>query len=96
MGMDSLTAVELKNRVQASLGCTLPSTVALECPNMEALVDYLVANPLASLFPPEEAPEGAPSGAGSEAAALDDDLSAAEIHRLMDEKLKDIDMLLDR
>lgn len=41
MGMDSLTSVELKNRLQTSLGCALPSTVIFDYPNLTALVDYL-------------------------------------------------------
>ena len=90
MGMDSLTALELKNRVQTGLGCTLPSTVAMECPNIEALVDYLATNPLASLFPSEEAPAEAPAD------TLEQDLSEEEIHRLVDEKLKNIETLLGK
>lgn len=41
MGMDSLTSVELRNRLQTSLGCSLPSSLALDCPNILALVDYV-------------------------------------------------------
>ncbi len=40
--MDSLTSVELKNRLQKSLGVTLASTVIFDRPNLNALVDYLV------------------------------------------------------
>ncbi|MEI2579700.1 SDR family NAD(P)-dependent oxidoreductase [Scytonema sp. PRP1] len=41
LGMDSLTSVELKNRLQADLGCSLPSSLAFNYPNVEALVNYL-------------------------------------------------------
>ena len=41
VGMDSLTSVELKNRLQASLGCSLPTTLLFDHPTGEAVVDYL-------------------------------------------------------
>ena len=41
-GMDSLTSVELKNRLQKSLGISLSSTIIFDRPNLNALIDYLV------------------------------------------------------
>lgn len=41
LGMDSLTSVELKNRLQKSLGVSLSSTVIFDRPTLNALVDYL-------------------------------------------------------
>lgn len=49
MGMDSLTSVELRNRIQADLGCSLPSTVAFDFPNLDTLVGYLADNVLGSI-----------------------------------------------
>ena len=43
LGMDSLTAIEFKNRLQDSIGFTLPSTVAFDYPNLEALADYILS-----------------------------------------------------
>jgi NAD(P)-dependent dehydrogenase (short-subunit alcohol dehydrogenase family)/acyl carrier protein len=63
MGMDSLTSVELANRLQADLGCKLPSTVAMDFPNIDALADHLAAQ----LFPP--APPSAPAAAPATPAA---------------------------
>lgn len=40
-GMDSLMAVELKNRLESTLGSSLPATLAFDYPTLEALVDYL-------------------------------------------------------
>jgi acyl carrier protein len=41
MGMDSLTSLELKNRLQASLGYALPATIIFDAPNIEALTKFL-------------------------------------------------------
>ncbi|MBV8886873.1 MAG: type I polyketide synthase [Chroococcidiopsidaceae cyanobacterium CP_BM_RX_35] len=41
IGMDSLMAVELKNRLERTLGSSLPATLAFDYPTIEALVDYL-------------------------------------------------------
>jgi myxalamid-type polyketide synthase MxaB len=41
LGMDSLTFVELRNRLQTSLDCTLPSTLAFDYPTVTALTNYL-------------------------------------------------------
>ena len=41
LGMDSLTSVEFKNKLQNTLGVTLSATVAFDYPNVEALVNYL-------------------------------------------------------
>ena len=43
LGIDSLTSVELRNQLQSSLGCTLPSTSAFDYPTVAKLGDYLAA-----------------------------------------------------
>jgi acyl transferase domain-containing protein len=42
LGMDSLTAMELRSRLQKSLQCNLPSTLTFKYPTLKSLVDYLV------------------------------------------------------
>jgi len=42
LGIDSLMALQLKNRLEPSLGCTLPQTLLFDYPTIEALTDYLV------------------------------------------------------
>jgi acyl carrier protein len=46
IGMDSLTAVELKNRLQAVLKRPLPATIVFEYPSAQALTNYLAAHVL--------------------------------------------------
>jgi len=42
MGMDSLTAVELKNRLSRALTVSLPATLAFDYPNANGLANYLL------------------------------------------------------
>ncbi|NVJ10656.1 SDR family NAD(P)-dependent oxidoreductase, partial [Myxococcus sp. AM001] len=42
LGMDSLMAIELRNALQDGLGQSLPSTVAMNHPNVEFLADHLI------------------------------------------------------
>jgi surfactin synthase thioesterase subunit/acyl carrier protein len=41
LGMDSLTSVELRNKLQSSLKCSVPSTLAFDYPSLIKLVEYL-------------------------------------------------------
>jgi acyl carrier protein len=47
IGMDSLLALELRNLLQNSFGCTVSATLLFEYTNIEALAEYLVTDVLA-------------------------------------------------
>ena len=46
LGMDSLTAIELKNQLQNALGTSLPATLLFKYPSVEKLVQYLLEDVL--------------------------------------------------
>ena len=72
MGMDSIMSVQLRGRLEASLGKTLPPTLAFEHPTVDALAGYLAREVLA-VGQPAEAPAlsalAAPGGAAAPPAA---------------------------
>ncbi len=50
LGIDSLMAVELRNRLKSSLGHALRTTIVFDYPTIEALVDYLNQDVLSEIF----------------------------------------------
>jgi len=81
MGMDSLLALDLKNRLQDDLGLSLPSTLTLEYPTVMGLAEYLNQQIFQSsgrtpTAPPEQntvaPPEPEPGAAGLDASIAEE------------------------
>ena len=52
LGLDSLLAIELRNRLQQHLGCRLPVTLAFDHPTPERIATYLAQEVFATLVNP--------------------------------------------
>jgi NAD(P)-dependent dehydrogenase (short-subunit alcohol dehydrogenase family)/acyl carrier protein len=85
-GMDSLMAVELKNRLEASLSVRLHSTVAFEYPTLESLAGYLGDK----LFP------GASRAMAAQAAAAGEPVLQTEIADLHSQRTEDLEDFINR
>jgi acyl carrier protein len=83
-GMDSIMTVQLRNRLQATLGVTLPATVAFEYPTVDALAGYLGG----VLAPNQDHAPEAPRPS-KRASLLPEDLTEEELTALLAEKLRD-------
>lgn len=98
LGMDSLTSIEFRNRLQKSLGCTLAATVAFDYPSVHAMVDYLLQHVL-SLTLEKEALVKDNALHVTENITDDltqfDHLSADDLNQLLDETLTDISLSLE-
>ncbi len=83
LGLDSLSAVQLRASLQRSFGCALPASLAFEYPTLQALAEAVRAGveellgqaptpePVADPTPEPVADPAAPSSAGREARARD-------------------------
>lgn len=73
LGLDSLMTVELKNRLEAGLRCTLTPTLLLDCPTLAALARHLLSRvlDLGAADPPsrEAVPGPVPISADADATA---------------------------
>jgi SAM-dependent methyltransferase/acyl carrier protein len=72
MGMDSLTSLELRSRLQTSLSCALPATVAIDYPTANRLGEHLAAECLGPAVAPASAPASEQASAEGPAPVWDD------------------------
>jgi acyl carrier protein len=85
LGMDSLMALQLRNRLQANLKCSLSSTMAFDYPTIATLTQHL----LNELLPKEI--QAAPAPQEDESLIELEDLSRDELKALLDQELQSVD-----
>jgi len=86
LGLDSLASLVLRNRLQSSLQCALPSTLVFNHPTIHALARYLASEKLTAWFPvtAEDAESQEKQGCAPEEL---DRLSEDEVARLLARKI---------
>lgn len=88
LGLDSLTAVELKNRLETNFLCSLSTTLLFDYPTLEALSGHLKTK-MSDLFTTDEPQAVNPAVAVSTPVADQfDDLSQDDLEMLLASKLK--------
>ena len=88
MGLDSLMSVELKGKLESSVGKPLPSTLTFNYPTIADLARYLDESVLAAPTPVESAPTAAPAAPAAEAPEGDiEDMSEDDLAALLASKL---------
>jgi acyl carrier protein len=91
LGLDSLMALELRNRLEARSGLTLPATIAWNHPTVALLADELARRLLPVGGDETVTPiESATDDAGPEVEAA----TAQELQALLDEELAAVERLL--
>jgi NAD(P)-dependent dehydrogenase (short-subunit alcohol dehydrogenase family)/SAM-dependent methyltransferase/acyl carrier protein len=89
LGMDSLTSMEFKNRLQNSLGLSLPNTLAFDYPNLDAVVDYLVREPRSGLS--NETLERSPEATENSGMESLDEMSKEHLDDMIDAMIGDLE-----
>jgi len=90
LGLDSLMAVELRNRIALELGRSLRSTLVFDYPTVESLVEHLAGSVLALELSPGAVRESTrDTGERPRSPAGLDDLSGDEIASLLERELSD-------
>src|SRR5262249_33563344 len=85
LGLDSMMALELRNRLQRSVGQPLRATLALDCPSIEALARHLAVDAL-GVQPPVKTSEPT-DPAGDDLLESIEQLSEDEVDRMFASKV---------
>jgi DNA integrity scanning protein DisA with diadenylate cyclase activity len=88
-----LMAVELKNRLESALSCSLSTTLLFNYPTLETLVVYLLTEVLQIEFSAKSAPqpEATQEKAEEEVTTALEGMSKDELGALLDEKLANLE-----
>jgi acyl carrier protein len=86
LGMDSLTSVELRNRLQTILGRSLSSTAIFDYPTVDALAQYIASE----MFAVSEEPEEKHSAVTPTAATQIEQISEDEAEALLLKQLESL------
>ncbi len=86
MGMDSLMSVDLKTKLENTLGQKMPSTLTFNYPSVDAITDF-VAGFIPGMDTPPAPLDTAAAGAPSSTADRDDDLSEDELAAMLADRL---------
>ncbi len=90
LGMDSLTSLDLRNRLQTSLECGLPSSLAFKYPTVVLLADYLGQEILDLSFEDESSEQDSQNDEITEAVNELDSFSEDDIADLLAQELSSI------
>ena len=86
MGMDSLMALDLRSKLQAELGFSLPSTLVFEQPSIDAMSAFLAANYFEGV--PTQPDQATRAAEDADQTASMKDLSQDELAALIDQELE--------
>ncbi len=88
MGMDSLTAMELRTKLQTSLAVSLPATLIFDCGTLDALADFLLRDKLDESASVSMAPTREVNGPDRVSQEMLERMSEEEAELLLEAKLK--------